>query len=175
MRWLFCNTWRPFIGSRWLMGKSDRCKKMCKKVKHTQSEMQRDIMENEETEKENGSEAAVQQKTFNYFVWPQANVLNFLNVMAIKKGLSVTSKFAVGLWDGLEVCEISLPELLSQSCPVLHGGCSVMIHSLANDVNVSYFELMCQYDVRSSDQRDTKLVNGYFILKYMSGAHTSLL
>ncbi len=67
-------------------------------------------------------------------------------------------------WDGLDECEI-----LSQSCPVLHGGCSVMIHSLANKIlNVSYF--VCQYDVRSSYQRDTKTgsSNGYFLLKYMS-------
>ncbi len=45
-------------------------------------------------------------------------------------------------------------------CPspsVLHGGCSVMIHSLANKIlDVRYFVLMCQYDVRSSYQRDTK-------------------
>ncbi len=49
-----------------------------------------------------------------------------------KKGLSVVSEFVVGVWDGLDECQISLPEMLSQSCPVLHGGCSVMIHSLAN-------------------------------------------
>ncbi len=41
-------------------GKSDRYKKISEKSKHTQSEMKRDIMENEETEKENGSEGAVQ-------------------------------------------------------------------------------------------------------------------
>ncbi len=43
-----------------------------------------------------------------------------------------------------------------------------MIHSLANKIlNVSYFVLMCQYDVRSSYQRDTKTgsSNGYFLLK----------
>ncbi len=83
-----------------------------------------------------------------------------------KKGLSVVSEFVVGVWDGLD--EISLPEILSQSCPVLHGGCSAMIHSLANKIlNVSYFVLMCQYDVRSSYQRDTKTgsSNGYFLLK----------
>ncbi len=77
----------------------------------------------------------------------------------------------VGAWDGLDECEIFLPEILSQSCPVLHGGCSVMIHSLANKIlNVSYFVLMCQYDVRSTYQHDTKTGcgNGYFLLKYMS-------
>ncbi len=42
--------------------------------------------------------------------------------MAIKKGLSVFSEFLVGVWDGLDECEISLPEILSQSGPVLHGG-----------------------------------------------------
>ncbi len=70
----------------------------------------------------------------------------------------------MGVWDGLDECEISLPAILSQSCPVLHGGCSVMIHSLANKIlNVSYFVLMRQYDVRSSYQRDTKTgsSNGY--------------
>ncbi len=94
-----------------------------------------------------------------------------------KKGLSVESEFVVGVWDGLDECEISLSEILSQFCPVLHGGCSVMIHSLANKIlNVSYFVLMCQYDVRSSYQRDTTTgsSNVYFLLKYMS-AHTSLL
>ncbi len=56
----------------------------------------------------------------------------------------MVSEFVVGVWD-------------AQSFPVLHGGCSVMIHSLANKIlNVSYFVLMCQYDVRSSYQRDTK-------------------
>ncbi len=60
---------------------------------------------------------------------------------------------------GLDECEISRPEIVSQSCPILHGGCSVMIHSLANKIlNASYFVLMCQYDVRSSYQRDTKTV-----------------
>ncbi len=64
-----------------------------------------------------------------------------------KKGLAVVSDFVVGVWDGLDECEISLPEMLSQSCSVLHSGCSVMIHSLANKIlNVSYFVLMCQYD-----------------------------
>ncbi len=57
-----------------------------------------------------------------------------------KKGLSVVSEFVVGVWDGLDECEISLPEILSQSCPALHGGCSVMIHSLANNIkcNIKY-------------------------------------
>ncbi len=80
----------------------------------------------------------------------------------------MVSEFVVDVWDGLNECEISLPEILSQSCPGLHGGCSVMIHSLTNKIlNVSYFVLMCQYDVRSSYQRDTKTVssNGYFLLK----------
>ncbi len=72
--------------------------------------------------------------------------------MAIqKKGLSVVSEFVVGVWDGLYECEISLSECFSQSCTVLHGGCSVMILSLANKIlKVIYFELMCQYDVQSS-------------------------
>ncbi len=38
----------------------------------------------------------------------------------------------MGVWDGLGECEISMPEILSQSCLVLHGGCSVTMHSLAN-------------------------------------------
>ncbi len=34
---------------------------------------------------------------------------------------------------------------------VVYGGCSDLIHSLANTIlNVSYFVLICQYDVRSS-------------------------
>ncbi len=87
------------------------------------------------------------------------------------KRISVVSEFVVGVWDGLDECEISLPEILSQSCPVLHGGCSVMLRPLANKIlNLRYFVLMCQYDVRSSYQRDTKTgsSNGYFLLKYMS-------
>ncbi len=42
-------------------------------------------------------------------------------------------------WYGLEECEISLPEILSQSCPVLHGGCSVMKHPLANNIKCKLF------------------------------------
>ncbi len=83
----------------------------------------------------------------------------------------MVSEFVVGVWDGLDECEISLPEIMFQSCPVLHDGCSVIIHSLANKIlNVSYFVLMCQYDVWFSYQRDTKtgISNGYFLLKYMS-------
>ncbi len=41
-------------------GKSDRYKKISEKSKDTQSEMSRDITENEETGKENESEGAVQ-------------------------------------------------------------------------------------------------------------------
>ncbi len=33
-----------------------------------------------------------------------------------KEGLSVVSEFVVGVWDGLDEFEISLPEILSQSC-----------------------------------------------------------
>ncbi len=32
--------------------------------------------------------------------------------------LSVVSNFVVGLWDGLDECDISWPEILSQSAPV---------------------------------------------------------
>ncbi len=62
----------------------------------------------------------VQEITFNYFAWPQPRDLNFyvMMMMAIQKILlSVVSKFVVGLWDGLDVCEISRPENLSQSAP----------------------------------------------------------
>ncbi len=45
--------------SRWMMGKVTGTRKLVKKV-NTQSEMQRDMMENEETENENASEGAVQ-------------------------------------------------------------------------------------------------------------------
>ncbi len=41
-----------------------------------------------------------------------------------KIALSVVSEFVVGVWDGLYECEI-----LSQSCSVLHGGCSALIQS----------------------------------------------
>ncbi len=57
-----------------------------------------------------------------------------------KKRVVHVSEFVVGVWDGLDECQISLPEILSQSCPVLHGGYSVMIHSLANNIkcNIKY-------------------------------------
>ncbi len=51
----------------------------------------------------------------------------------------MVSEFVVGVWDGLGECEISLPEISSQSCPVIHGGCSVMIHSLANNIKWKLF------------------------------------
>ncbi len=56
----------------------------------------------------------VQEITFNYFVRPQPRDL----MMAIQKILlSVVSKCVVGVWDGLDECEISRPEILSQSAP----------------------------------------------------------
>ncbi len=62
----------------------------------------------------------VQEITFNYFARPQPRGLNFyvMMMMAIQKILlSVVSKFVVGVWDGLDACEISRPEILSQSAP----------------------------------------------------------
>ncbi len=64
----------------------------------------------------------VQERTFNYFARPQPRDLNFyvmmMMMMAIQKiSLSVVSKFVVGVWDGLDACEISRPEILSQSAP----------------------------------------------------------
>ncbi len=39
-------------------------------------------------------------------------------MMAIQKILlSVVSEFVVGVWDGLDACKISRPEILSQSAP----------------------------------------------------------
>ncbi len=57
----------------------------------------------------------VQEITFNYFGQPQPRNLNFyvMMMMAIQK----ISKFVVGVWDGLDACEISQPEILSQSAP----------------------------------------------------------
>ncbi len=62
--------------------------------------------------------------------------------MAIQKikRLSVVSEFVVGVWDGLDECEISLPEMLSQSCLVIHGGVSAMAHSLANYIK---YKVIC--------------------------------
>ncbi len=49
----------------------------------------------------------VQEITFNYFARPQPRNLNFYVMMAIQKILlSVFSKFVVGVWDGLDECEI---------------------------------------------------------------------
>ncbi len=65
----------------------------------------------------------IQEITFNYFAWPQPRDLNFyvmmmMMMMAIQKILlSMVSKFVVGVWDGLDACEISRPEILSQSAP----------------------------------------------------------
>ncbi len=62
----------------------------------------------------------VQEITFNYFARPQPRDLNFyvMMMMAIQKILlSVVSKFVVDVWDGLDACEISRPEILSQSAP----------------------------------------------------------
>ncbi len=64
----------------------------------------------------------VQEITLNYFAWPQPRDLNFyvmMMMMAIQKILlSVVSKFVVGVCDGLDACEISRPEIMSQSAPV---------------------------------------------------------
>ncbi len=60
----------------------------------------------------------VQEITFNYFARPQPRDLNFyvMMMMAIQKILlSVVSKVVVGVCDGLDACEISRPEILSQS------------------------------------------------------------
>ncbi len=46
----------------------------------------------------------------------------------------MVSEFVVGVWDGPDECEISFPETMSQSYLVLQGGCSVVIHSLANNI-----------------------------------------
>ncbi len=60
----------------------------------------------------------VQEITLNYFAWPQPRDLNFYVMMVIQKILlSVVSKLVVGVWDGLDACEISRPEILSQSAP----------------------------------------------------------
>ncbi len=51
---------------------------------------------------------------------PQPRDLNFyvMMMMAIQKILlSMVSKCVVGVWDGLDACEISRPEILSQSAP----------------------------------------------------------
>ncbi len=115
-------------------------------------------------------------RLFNYFEWPmQPKVLNlFLNVMAIHNPHTKIKEngypwFQNLLWVyGMAwMSEISLPANLSKSCPVLHCGCSVMIHALANKILiVNNLILMCQYDVRSSYRRHTKTVssNGYFLL-----------
>ncbi len=102
-RWLFCNK----VETCWW--KSDRYKK--KKNTH---ERQRDVREK------------VQEITFNYFARPQPRDLNFyvMMMMAIQKILlSVVSKFVVGVWDGLDACEISRPEILSQSAPAWPHKC----------------------------------------------------
>ncbi len=74
-----------------------------------------------------------QEITFNYFARPQPRDLNFyvMMMMTIQKILlSVVSKFVVGVWDGLDACEISRPETLSQSAP----GCQAYIY-VSQDVN----------------------------------------
>ncbi len=51
----------------------------------------------------------------------------------------MVSEFVEGLWDGLDKWEISLPEIFSQSCPVLRDVCLIMIHSLANNIKYTLF------------------------------------
>ncbi len=66
----------------------------------------------------------VQEITFNYFARPQPRDLNFyvmMMMMAIQKILlSVVSKFVVGVCDGLDACEISRPEIMSQFAPAVN-------------------------------------------------------
>ncbi len=93
------------------------------------------------------------------FEWPQPKVLNlFLNVMAIQKKKKKGYSWFQNLLYGMAWMSARYPCLKFCPSPALfYGGCSVMIHSLANKIlNVSYFVLMCQYDVRYSSQRDTK-------------------
>ncbi len=63
----------------------------------------------------------VQVITLNYFAWPQTRDFNFfyaMMMMVIQKILlPVVSNLVVGLWDGLDECEISRPGILSQSAP----------------------------------------------------------
>ncbi len=48
-------------------------------------------------------------------------------------------EFVLCVWDGLDECKISLPEILSQSCSVPHDVCLVMMHSLANNIKCKVF------------------------------------
>ncbi len=73
----------------------------------------------------------VQEITFNYFARPHRDLnLYVMMMMAIQKILlSMVSKFVVGLCDGLDACEISRPEILSQSAPVQKGVVSLFLLS----------------------------------------------
>ncbi len=60
-------------------------------------------------------------------------------MMAIQKILlSVVSKFVVGVWDGLDACEISRPEILSQSAPGYHTHwtCRVQLEQRSKTVDL---------------------------------------
>ncbi len=99
----------------------------------------------------------VQEITFNYFARPQPRDLNFyvMMMMAIQKILlSVVSKFVVGVWDGLDACEISRPEILSQSTlPILwnsrqHTRCSSNKRSSYSSSKQAFADLL-SIDCRS--------------------------
>ncbi len=82
----------------------------------------------------------VQEITFNYFARPQPRDLNFyaMMMMAIQNILlSVVSKFVVGVCDGLDACEISRPEILSQSAPVCGNNDGNIIHEFKNCISIS--------------------------------------
>ncbi len=108
MRWLFCNK----VEMCWW--KSDRCKKISEKSKHSH-ERQRDVRENEETKKENGSS---KEKPLNIFHGPILGIETFLCNDDDGHTKNIVVRFQnLCVWDGLNECEISRPEILFQSAP----------------------------------------------------------
>jgi len=86
-----------------------------KKKVHTR-ERRRGIREN--GKKQKGSVGAVQEEGTFSLHGPNTDLFY---VMAIQKvGLSVILKFVVGVWDGLDECSISQPEIVSQSGPAVY-------------------------------------------------------
>ncbi len=110
MRWLFCNK----VEMCWW--KSDRCKKICEKSKHTwETEMSGKM-------KRLKRKMEVQKITFNYFARPQPRNLNFfyaMMMMAIQKNIVVQFKNLLWVY-GMAWMRVrfSRPEILFQSAPV---------------------------------------------------------
>ncbi len=81
---------------------------------------------------EKGSEGAVQRRTFSYFPQPRLKTWTFLCDGPTNRliGFSMFQNL-LWVWDGLDECEISWPEIVSQSAP----GASMYIREIKRATN----------------------------------------